>query len=283
MLPEYKEPVVGFPTLMVIASQPGVGKSSLMKGLNTKTKVKQYKCLHIDLQGGSKHVGGYVLDVQAYAEKEKIGLPQALVRVIKQVKEENAKGEYLYDFVSIDPLTNMKPIVEALGTKLYNESVIGKAAMKKLAEDKYGKAVSPDKYKEFASKNVLNDIGQNGWSFLQQAWGNLFTELRSLAGISTIFVAHTKYGTLKKGVMDEIQVKEINFWPSLLLDLIGESTDSCVLYRKDNQVVASFKLEADQQHFKSRHFDGQEIVLSKKNPDGSIETYWERIFPFLKD
>jgi hypothetical protein len=83
--------------------------------------------------------------------------------------------------------------------------------------------------------------------------------------------------------MDEIQIKEINFWPSLLLELVGEATDSCVLYRtQDNEVMASFKLVADQQHFKSRYFDGQDIILSKKLKDNTIETYWENIFPFLK-
>jgi hypothetical protein len=283
MLPEFKEPLVGFPTLMVLASQPGVGKSTLIKGLNKKVGKKEYKSLHIDLQGGAQHIGGYVMDVQEYALKEKISLAQALVKIIKFIKEENAKGTYLYDFVTIDPLTSLKPVVEALGTRYYNESVIGKAAAKKAAEEKYGKTATAEQIKQFVSKNVLDDLGQNGWSFLQKAWNNLFADLRSLAGICTIFVAHTKYNTLKKGNMDEIQIKEINFWPSLLLELVGEATDSCVLYRtQDNEVMASFKLVADQQHFKSRYFDGQDIILSKKLKDNTIETYWENIFPFLK-
>jgi len=277
MLPEFKQPISGYPTLMIIASQPGVGKSSLFPSLN----VNGYKCLHIDLQGGTAHVGGYIIDVNKYAHQENISIAQALFKYIKAIREEDAKNnKHTYDFVVIDPLSSLKSIIEILGTKKFNESLVGKAQAKKIAEEMYGKNASIAQIDSCKSKNVISDIGQNGWNYMNTAWLELFKDLRSLAGICTFFIAHTKYNTLKKSSLQEFSVKEIDFWPSYLLHLIGEASDSCIAYRKENKVIANFKLEIDQEHFKSRNFDGEEIVLSTKEGK-EIKTYWENIFPFI--
>ena len=62
---EFKQPVKGYPNLMILSGQPGVGKSSIIVGLNKG----KYKSLHIDLQGGAANVGGYIVDVKGEADK----------------------------------------------------------------------------------------------------------------------------------------------------------------------------------------------------------------------
>ncbi len=280
-LPEFTEPQLTYPTLLLLSGMPGLGKSSLIAGLNTKT----HKALHIDLQGGAAHVGGNIWNIKKIADDNGWSLAQALKSAIKTLKEKNKEnGKPVYDFVTIDPLASLKPVIVTLGTRYYNESVIGKAAAKKAAEEKFGPGIkfTPDQLKPFYSKDVVADIGQNGWNFLNMGWKELFEDLLSLAGKCTIFIAHTKYNTLKKTELSELSVKEIDFWPSYLLELVGTASDSASLMRRENEVIASFVFNDNHSHFKSRHFDGQEIVLSTKEGN-TITTHWERIFPFLAE
>lgn len=274
---EYKKPIKGFPNLLLIASQPGVGKSTLIDGLN----VGNYKALHLDLQGGAAHVGGYILDVKGKSESEGTNMLTAFMKSVKYLKDQKKEG-VVYDFVAVDPLTSLKPIIQALGTKLYNDSLVGKAKAVSLAKEKYG-SPTPEQIASCKSVDVLTDLGQNGWNFLNQAWTSIFNDLTTIASKCTIFLAHTKYNTLKKSEISEISVKEIDFWPSYLLHLIGESSDSGMLYREDNKCIVSFAIKADQSHFKSRNFDGKEIVLSEKDSEGNIKVDWTSIFPFLKE
>jgi len=279
-LPEYSEGILTHPTLLVLSGMPGLGKSSLIKGLNTK----KYKALHIDLQGGAAHVGGNIWNIKRLAEDNNWSLAQALRIAIKTIKEKNREnGTPIYDFVTIDPLASLKPVIVTMGTRYYNESLLGKAAAGKAAKEKYGdQKFTPDQLKPFLSKDVVADIGQNGWNFYNMGWKEIFEDLISLAGKCTIFIAHTKYNTLKKTELTELTIKEIDFWPSYLLELVGTASDSASLLRRDNQVIASFVFNDNHVHFKSRHFDGEEIVLSTKEGN-TITTHWERIFPFLKE
>jgi len=279
-LPEYSEGILTHPTLLVLSGMPGLGKSSLIKGLNTK----KYKALHIDLQGGAAHVGGNIWNIKKLAEDNNWSLAQALRIAIKTIKEKNREnGTPIYDFVTIDPLASLKPVIVTMGTRYYNESLLGKAAAGKAAKEKYGdQKFTPDQLKPFLSKDVVADIGQNGWNFYNMGWKEIFEDLISLAGKCTIFIAHTKYNTLKKTELTELTIKEIDFWPSYLLELVGTASDSASLLRRDNQVIASFVFNDNHVHFKSRHFDGEEIVLSTKEGN-TITTHWERIFPFLKE
>ena len=276
---EFKQPVKGYPNLMILSGQPGVGKSSLIVGLNKG----KYKSLHIDLQGGAAHVGGYIVDVKGEADKNGWSLARAWKETIKSIRKMNAEnGSPVYDFVTIDPLSSFKDIIITLSAKIYNESVVGRAAMRKAAEEKYGpgQKFTPEMLNQFASKDPVSDIGQNGWNFYNQAWKEIISDISNIASKCVIIIAHTKYNTLKKTEITEVSVKEIDFWPSYLLELIGTASDSGSLYRKDNQVIASFVLKDSHQHFKSRNFDGQEFVLSVKEGD-EIKTMWEQIFPFL--
>jgi len=277
-LPEFTEGQVTHPSLMLMSSQPGVGKSTLVKGLN----INGYKALHIDLQSGAGAVGGHILDVKGIAEKNGWSLAQALKMSTKTIRDKNIEnGSPIYDFIVVDPLSCLKEVIVTLGAKYYNESMVGKSAAKKQADERFGAGkYNGDQLRSCFSKDPVADIGQNGWNFYGMAWKDIFGDLTTLAGKCTIFMAHTKYNTLKKSEISEVSVKEIDFWPSYLLELIGTASDSASLYRKENQVIASFVLNDNHSHFKSRHFDGKEIVLSTKEGN-EIKTHWEQIFPFL--
>lgn len=279
-LPTLQKPQVTHPNLLLCSGQPGVGKSTLIAGLN----VNGYKACHLDLQGGAKGVGGYIIDVKEIAEKNDWPLARALKESIKTIRQANIEnGSPVFDFIAIDPLSNLKEVIIGLAARIFNDSTVGRAHARKQAEGIWGiNKYNAEQLESCKSKDPVADIGQNGWNFYNMAWKEIFGDLTTLAGKCTIFLAHTKYNTLKKSEINEVSVREIDFWPSYLLELIGTASDSASLYRKDNQVIASFILNDNHSHFKSRHFDGQEIVLSTKTDKG-IEVHWEKIFPFLTE
>jgi hypothetical protein len=274
---EYKEPVSGYPTLLLLSGQPGVGKSSLINGLN----VNGHKALHLDLQGGTTHVGGYVLDLNAIAIKNNTSLTNAFIRCLDDLRKKNVEnGSPLYDFVVLDPLTRLKEIIHTYGTFLYNNSVQGKAAAKKIAIAKFGDKFTAEQLIQCYSKDVVTDLGQNGWSFLNNAWNDIFSKLIGVAGKSTIIIAHSKLNVLKKAALAEVEVRQIDFYPSYLLNLLGESSDSGQVIRKGDKVFINFEFKDDHDHFKSRNFDGLEFCLSTKEGN-KITVDWSPIYPFL--
>ena len=272
----YEEPKKGFATNLILAGQPGVGKSSLIAGLNKNG----YKALHIDLQGGALHIGGYVKDINKIAAINRITVTDAFFNVLTSLRKQNIENKApLFDFVVYDPLICLKPIIETYATFLYNNSAVGKGVAAKLAKE----ANRPNDVKAFMSSNVLNDMGQNGWSYMNQAWTAMKSKMFGLSGICDIIIAHTKYNQLRKTQITEVAVKEIDFYNNYLLDLIGSASDSGMIYRQDNQVKVSFKFNDDHSHFKSRWYDNEDFVLSTKDENGIIAVDWSPIFPFINE
>jgi hypothetical protein len=276
---EQIEPSKGHPTLMTLSGAPGVGKSSLTAGLN----VNGYKNLVVDFQSGYTHIGGHVLDLRKEAAKAGKSMSATFLNKMHELRQSNIENkDFLFDFITFDPLAAFKPLVIERAAALYNNSLLGKSAAEKKAISQWGPGkFTPQQLASCYSKDPVTDLGQNGWNWYNQAWNELFLATLGLARYCTLFIAHTKFSSLKKSSIEEISVREIDFWPSYLLHLIGESSDSGAVYRKENEVIASFVLKQDQDHFKSRHFDGKEIVLSTKSEDGTITTHWESIFPFI--
>jgi hypothetical protein len=278
---EFIEPKSGYPNLLLLSGPPGAGKSTLTMGLNQNG----HKCLVIDTQNGYNHIGGYVYSIIDEAVKHNTTPLGAFDLLIKDLKDKRSKDEQ-YDFISFDTLSGLKGLIIEHAARIYNTSLTGKAAIRKAAEEKYGKAnVTPERwplfFKEFASKDPVEDLGQNGWNYYYRAFTDIFTSLQGLAKHCLIFIAHTKISKAKFDKKDEeLDVREIDFWPKILLTLIGEASDSGFVFRENNLTQVSFVLKANHENFKSRHFDGMIITLSEKK-DGKIVYYWDKIFPFL--
>lgn len=276
---EQVSPSKGHPTLMTLSGPPGVGKSSLTAGLN----VNGFKNLVVDFQSGYTHIGGHILDLRKESAKLNKSMSTTFLTKMNELRQSNIENkDYLFDFITFDPLAAFKPLVIERAAVLYNNSLLGKSAAEKKAVAQWGAGkFTPQQLASCYSKDPVTDLGQNGWNWYNQAWNELFLSTLGLAKYCTFFIAHTKFSSLKKSSIEEISVREIDFWPSYLLHLIGESSDSGAVFRKENEVIVSFVLKQDQDHFKSRHFDGKEIVLSTKAADGTITTHWESIFPFI--
>jgi AAA domain len=271
------EPVITYPSTMLITGFSGAGKSTLVQKLN----INGYKCLHIDLQGGTEHIGGYRIDLQEEALKLKTNLYGAFISLIKDLDEAKLKGVQ-YDFVVWDTLSDFKELIIQISSAIYNNSMVGKAAAKKLADAKFGTNHTPAQLASCLSKDPTMDLGQNGWNFHNQAFDFIQKRLFKHAKYCTIILAHAKLKAQRKAEdSPEFNIKEIDFWPTYVANLVRLVSESGQLIRKDNEVYLNFVFAEGQAHFKSRYLDGQSILMSEMDDKKVITAHWEKIFPFL--
>lgn len=286
---EYIPPVEGYPTRLLLVGQVGVGKSSLTAGLNKNG----HRALVLDLQGGTMKVGGYIVNLKKISDDQGKPLWHVLIMTIREIREQNTKaGGYAYDFLVLDPLSDLLEICKGYATFLYNKTLVGQSATAKRAEEKLGKGIkfTEAQLKAHESTDVMTDLGSHGMNYMNQAFSTLLKDLAALAPVFLV-IGHTKWKTLKRDMIDEFRVKEIDFWPSLTMALAKDFDEVGTVYRKSQKdesgnvlkewVEVSFVFDNDNEGFKSRNFDGQRITLSEKAPDGKITTYMERLFPYL--
>jgi hypothetical protein len=89
-----------------------------------------------------------------------------------------------------------------------------------------------------------------------------------------------KYKSLTKSEGVTLDIKTLDFWPSYTAVMVLDATDSAAVVRKEDGVYLNFAAPKENEVYKSRHFDSQEIKISERIGE-EIKFYWESIFPFL--
>lgn len=107
------------PESMVIFSQPKMGKTTVLSGLDN--------CLIIDLEQGSNFVNALKYDVITESIKQNTKPIIILKKLINAIKEENVKkGGYVYKYIAIDTVTALEDIVLLLANKMYRDTAMGR-------------------------------------------------------------------------------------------------------------------------------------------------------------
>lgn len=247
------------PNVLVLPSHMGTGKTTAVACLPN--------CLLIDFEGGSKTMDAMRVDIQAIAAKENKHPGVILKEVWDSIKEANkAKGDYVYDYIVYDGITAMEDIVMDKATNAFKKSVIGKGMIEKGAK----------------IRNVTTDVPQAGWLWFFNAFKEVYNNSKGLCRNCTIFLAHTKQGSLtKKG--QEIAVRDINLTGKAKIELLRDASDCGYMYRSDdNTVMISFKTGQDDITVKSRsrHLANQEFELSVLDPaTNKLTVNWHKVFP----
>lgn len=228
------------PRVLMIYSAPKVGKTTLMAGLENN--------LIIDLERGTDYVDA--LKVQANNLKE---LDEICVALEQQIEK---TGEYPYDYITVDTVTKLEEWCEGLATKLYKASNIGR---------------------KFTGDSVLELPNGAGYQWLRKAFFKWLERLASLTN-KIIFVGHLKDKFLTEASR-EVSTVEIDL-TGKIRNIVSQKADAiCHLYRKDNQVYANFDTsEQVTCGTRSEHLSGQKFVISEKKEDGTIITYWDKIY-----
>lgn len=255
------------PSRVVLASHQGVGKTTACCLLPN--------CLVLDLESGTEGYGGsyfnLIKEMNKYnlTAENPLTLLGALRMFVASIKEANKKkGDYVYDFLATDTITQLQKMAETLATSNFNKSVIGQGMIKK--------GNTP-------VKDVISELPEGAgyrWSYV--AWNELIEELKGLVRYGIIWLGHTKQSSLlKNGIL--VAAKDLDLTGKLKTDLLRDSQASGYLYRKDPNTVMFTNVNAETDLLtkgRSSHLMGVEFEFSKFNPaTGELTVYWNKIYP----
>jgi hypothetical protein len=229
------------PQYLVLYGLPKAGKTSAVAQLENN--------LIIDLEGGSKFIDA--LAVQARTINDLGEIAQAI-----RAKNEEV-GHNFYKHITIDNATRLEDICMSYACTLYRKTELGK---------------------NWKGDDVTTLARGAGYKYLRDAVKKVIDMFKDLCD-EFILIGHVKDSiTDKEG--QEINAKEIDLVGKLGKIICGMADAVGYVYRKDNETHISFKSGGDGtiMEARARHIAGRDIIIATGNEDGSITTYWDRVY-----
>jgi len=231
----------GNPEFMILYGDPKVGKTSALAQLPDS--------LIIDLENGTKYVDAVAIQARTIEDLGKIA------QLIRAKNEE--LGKKAYRRIIIDNCSDLEKICLPYAAKLYRSSDIKNSTWK--GED-------------------VRDIPFGaGYRQLYKALDKVFAMFQELCD-EFVLVGHeaTKTKTIK-GIEQEVET--LSLAGNYGMDLLKRASAVGHMYRKGNEVHIEF-FGDDNTRMGSRppHLAGEDIVISTKNEDKSITTYWDKVY-----
>lgn len=241
-LPTTKVPATSTnPQYLVLYGLPKAGKTSAVAQLENN--------LIVDLEGGSKFIDA--LAVQARTINDLGEIAQAI-----RAKNEEV-GHNFYKHITIDNATRLEDICMSYACTLYRQTELGK---------------------NWKGTDVTTLARGAGYKYLRDAVKKVIDMFKDLCD-EFILIGHVKDSiTDKEG--EEVNAKEIDLVGKLGKIICGMADAVGYVYRKDNETHISFKSGGDGtiMEARARHIAGKDIVIATGNEDGSIITYWNRVY-----
>lgn len=251
-----REPKNKNPNVMLIYSVPKAGKTTVTSRLSDS--------LFLELEpGGADYVTGRVMDVNNPKEFE-----EAL-----QLLEKST--EKVCEYLIVDTVTKMDEWSEIVGTYKY----MNKPQGKKFNRDDKDQAIRHTDPRF----ETVHELGQGyGYQHSRTVMTDWYDRILNLIPTGKvkyiILVAHVKdklVETRKGDVVDTIDINLTGKVKSIYasrVDAVG------FFYRKDKQGILNFNNDYKVVcGGRCAHLDG-EIVISEKLEDGTIKTYWDKIY-----
>ena len=240
------------PGTMIIFSVPKAGKTSIVSQLPNS--------LLIELEpGGADFVEANVLQANSPSEFEKI------LRAISE-------ADNPYDYVIVDSGTKLDEWSEIVGTINY----MGKAMGKRFNVD----PATGERYKMGSPKfETVHQLGDgNGYKFSRDQMVKWY-DMIARSAKHTIILAHVKDKFIEaKKSGDTVETKDIDLTGKVKgiycsnADAVGHffrrGDDGIINFNNENSIACGGRCT---------HLDG-EIIISQKNEDKSISTFWDRIY-----
>ena len=231
------------PKNLIMFGLPKVGKTTLLSMLP--------KCLIIDFEDGTDYVESYAVKISNYKQ---------LFALAKELKE--TPGQF--DFVAFDTTTALEDLALPYANKLYRDTVMGK------------------NFDE--GENVLKLPNGAGYQYLREAVQKMIGWFEKTVP-NIILVGHVKDKSLNENGT-ELNVKDLDLTGKIGRILSAASDAICYIYRdtETGNVMANFG-DGSSVLCGSRisQLSGKTILLSEKLEDDTIKTYWENIYPSLKN
>lgn len=241
-LPTSKVPATSTnPKYLVLYGAPKAGKTSCLAQLENN--------LIIDLEGGSTFIDAMAIQCRTI---------QDLGEAAQAIRAKNAEvGHNFYAHITIDNATRLEDVCLSYAAQLYRQTELGK---------------------NWKGTDVTTIPRGAGYKYLRDAVKKVIDMFKELCD-EFILVGHVKDSITEKDG-EEINAKEIDLVGKLGKIICGMADAVGYVYRKGNETHISFKggegetiMEA-----RARHIAGKDVIIATGNEDGSITTYWDRIY-----
>lgn len=206
--------------------------------------------LILDFENGSDYVD---------ALKVKINTLKELQEVCKAIKEAGSP----YKFITIDTITAIEEMAKPLAIKYYRESP--------MFSEKYAQVVEP--------QSLPNGCG---WAFWRQAIEKLI-DLVAQCAPNLIICGHVKDTKLDENTSGSVKDLDLAGKTKRVLsaksDAIGfvhrdDDGNLCIQFGSDGEILTGAR---------PKHLAGKDIIVAKRNEDGSFESQWDMIYPSLRE
>lgn len=246
------------PRLMVLFAHTKCGKTSNL--------AKLPNALIVDLEDGASYYDCMSINIKQESLKENVNplkLLMSLPAMIKKANQDN-DGVPVYDFIILDTTSALEDMATELALFRYKQTPIGK---------------------NYAENSILKLPNGAGHFWIRQAFEELYDGFKGLAKKCLILSAHVKSANInKKGV--DLVAKDINLTGKLKQIVCSQADSIGYLYRDSktkSNVISFLNDELDlASGARQDYLTGREITLSKKEENGELTTYWEEIFPSIK-
>lgn len=229
------------PKYLIIYGLPKSGKTSAVAQLENN--------LIIDLEGGSTFIDAMSIQCRTISE---------LGEAAQAIRAKNEEvGKNFYKHITIDNATRLEDICLSFAAQLYRKTELGK---------------------NWKGDDVTTLPRGAGYKYLRDAVKKVIDMFKDLCD-EFILIGHVKDSIIEKDG-EEVTAKEIDLVGKLGKIICGLSDAVGYMYRKGNETHISFKGGIDETIMEARakHIAGKDIVIATGNEDGSITTYWDRIY-----
>lgn len=242
VLPTTKVPATSTnPQYLILYGLPKAGKTSALAQLEGN--------LIIDLEGGSKFIDALAIQARTIND---------LGEIAQAIRAKNAEvGHNFYKRITIDNATRLEDICMGYACTLYRKTELGK---------------------NWKGDDVTTLARGAGYKYLRDAVKKVIDMFKDLCD-EFILVGHVKDSITEKDGQ-EVNAKEIDLVGKLGKIVCGMADAVGYVYRKDNETHISFKSGGDGtvMEARARHIAGKDIIIATGNDDGTITTYWDRVY-----
>ena len=240
VLPQIKiKPKNNNPKFLVYFGKPKSGKSEIASRLDNN--------LIIDLENGYDYIEALVVKANNVSE---------LGEIANAIRLENEKkGGFLYDYITIDNATKLEDMVLELALKLYRDTPMGKTY----------------------TGDIRKLPNGGGYFYLREAFFKVIDMFKSLAP-HLILICHVK-DTLINKEGKELSEMSIDLSGKTARLVAADADAIAYVYRNKNQTIMNFNgggdfiVEARQEHLR-----GKEIVIAESDENNKITAFWDRIY-----
>lgn len=240
-LPTSKVPATSTnPHFMILYGRPKAGKTSALAQLDNN--------LIVDLEGGSTFIDA--MAVQARSVNE-------LGEIAQAIRAKNTEvGHNFYKHITIDNATRLEEICLPYAAILYRQTPMGK---------------------NWKGTDVRLLPNGSGYMYIRQAVRKVIDMFKDLCN-EFILVGHVKDVQIEQNG-EELSEMALDLVGKLSSIICGEADAVGYVYRKGNETHISFKGgDGTIKEARAPHMRGQDIIIATGNEDGTITTYWNKIY-----